>query len=124
MSIAAIAAGIAVTVRVSERKASQTTETSIAETRREVASDKREAQTDTASVDKTPILFKDETLEVIMKTIAERYDVTVIFNNKEVGTLHLYYKFHPALPLDDVVSQLNTFKQITITRKGNSLIID
>lgn len=123
-SIVAIAAGIAVTMTVSERKTEQKTEASIGEARGATASKMREVQADTAKVDKTPILFEDEALEVIMKTVADHYGVEVRFSNKSAGSLHLYYKLNPALPLDDVVSQLNTFKQINITRKGNTLNVE
>ncbi len=81
-------------------------------------------QTDSIKIDLPPVMFENEPLERIMKEIAEVYGVEIKFNNKEEASLHLYYKFDPALPLDEVVSQLNTFEQINITRNGNILNID
>ena len=83
-----------------------------------------EVLTDSAKVDTIPVLFEDEALETIMKTVADRYGVKVTFRTKEVAALHLYYRFNPALPLEKIVSQLNTFERINITRKENALIIE
>lgn len=71
-----------------------------------------------------PVMFEDETLQTIMETIANAYGVEVKFNNQDVASLHLHYKLNPALPLDEIIKQLNTFKQINITRNGNTVNID
>lgn len=70
-------------------------------------------------------MFEDEPLEKIMKEVADAYGVEEIrFNNLEAAALHLYYKFDPSLPLNEVVEQLNTFEQINIKQNGNILTID
>lgn len=124
-SIIAVAAGIAMTVAVTrntanpekedfcDKKISQTSITSEPMTK-----------TDTANIDVAPILFEDIPLDKIMNIVASDYGVEVKFNNREAATLHLYYRLDPSLPLDEVVSQLNTFEQINISRNGNTITID
>lgn len=124
-SIVAVAAGIALTMSVIERKSEP-----IAEEVADVPSvvivptDTLTAKGDTVKVSMTPIMFEDEPLENIMKKIADTYGVEVKFNNKDAALLHLYYKFDPSLPLHEVVEQLNTFEQINIKQNGNTLTID
>ena len=125
-SLVAVAAGIAVTVAVMDHKSEPVSNKEIkAETSatEEVSKDTT-VQTDTTEVPTAPVMFENEPLETIMKTVAAVYDVEVKFNNEEAANLHLYYKLNPSLPLDEVVSQLNTFEQINITRNGNILTID
>ena len=59
-----------------------------------------------------------------MGKVAAIYGVIVRFNHRESATLHLYYKFDPALSLDEVVAQLNTFEQINIRRDSDTIIIN
>ncbi|MDE5881882.1 MAG: DUF4974 domain-containing protein [Muribaculaceae bacterium] len=125
-SLVAVAAGIAVTVAVMDHKSEPVSNKEIkAETSatEEVSKDTT-VQTDTIEVPTAPVMFENEPLETIMKTVAAVYNVEVKFNNEEAANLHLYYKLNPSLPLDEVVSQLNTFEQINITRNGNILTID
>lgn len=127
-SIVAVAAGIAVTVSVAEQK----TEPEIKENNRQTTAvspadattDIIIVPTDSVATDHASVLFKDESLEKIMNEVATIYDVEVKFNNDDVSGLHLYYKLNPALSIDEVVSQLNTFEQINIKRNGNILTID
>ncbi len=125
-SIVALAAGIAVTVAVADHKNGQipVKETAVGESAVSMASETIAAKTDTVKNDMTPVIFEDEPLEVIMQKISVVYDVEFKFNNKEVASLRLYYKLDPALSLDEIVAQLNTFSQISIKRDGNVLNID
>lgn len=130
-SAVAVAAGIAVTFAVSEHRAATVAETVNVKTEAialapaaEVTAAKDTVQRDTIVADLAPVMFENEPLETIMKKIAEAYGVEVKFNNKEAAALHLFYKFDPALPLGEVIEQLNTFEQINITRNGDTLNID
>ncbi|MDE6288931.1 MAG: DUF4974 domain-containing protein, partial [Muribaculaceae bacterium] len=125
-SIVAVAAGIAISVSIEDKSAPtviednrETAEVSNADNTSEVII----AQTDSVTADPTPVLFENESLETIMNEVATAYDVVVKFNNDEVSDLHLYYRLDPALSIDEVVSQLNTFEQINIKRNGNTLTI-
>ncbi len=125
-SIVAVAAGIAVTVSVVTGKESAPVADSETATTYAVAEpDTVVARADSAmTIAGHDIMFENETLESIMRTVAETYGVAIEFNNAETASLHLYYRLDTALPLDEVISQLNTFDQINIQRKGTNLIID
>jgi len=125
-SIAAVAAGIAVTVAVVNRAPAGEHELPSAnESVTAIESiDTAVELTDTVRVDLSPVMFEDIALETIMETVASTYGVEVKFSNPETASLHLYYKFEPALTLDEVVSRLNTFEQINIRLEGDTLIID
>ena len=81
------------------------------------------APTGTDKTITAPIMFEDESLETIMKKVADTYNVRIRFDNGQTATLHLYYKLDTALSLDEIVSQLNTFEQINIELNGNTLTI-
>ncbi len=125
-SLAAVAAGIVVTVAVVDKSAEAKSESDVAEPMQTVAvaNDAITVVPDSAKAETAPLLFEDESLETIMQSVANTYGVEVRFNNPEVAALHLYYKFNPALALGEVLSQLNTFEQINIVRNGNTLTID
>lgn len=124
-SIVAVAAGIAVTVAVSGPKTAPKAD-EIENTTGYIAAlpDSVTVPADTVTTELAPIKFENEPLETIMKKVAAIHKVEVKFTSKEAAGLHLYYKLDPALPLDEVVSQLNTFQQINIRRKGNVLTIE
>lgn len=124
-SIVAVAAGIAVTVSVIDRKTEPVGENaSVVPSVVAVSADTIATVSDSVKVSLTPIMFENEPLEKIMKKVAEAYGVGVRFNNQESATLHLYYKLDTSLPLNEVVEQLNTFEQINIKQNGNILTID
>ncbi len=124
-SIAAVAAGIAVTVSLIDYKSKPIAEnTAVDPSVTAVSTDTITSESNTVNVCLTPVVFENEPLEKIMKEVAHTYGVEVKFNNKDASSLHLYYKFDPSLTLNEVIEQLNTFEQINITRNGNILIID
>lgn len=130
-SVIAVAAGIAVTLAISKHRAEPAPAVAAVTEANAPAAAEETPDADsvqlTATVAKaqelSPKVFEDEPFETIMRQIAAAYNVNVKFNNKETASLHLYYKFDPALSLDEIVSQLNTFEQITIQLKDNTLII-
>lgn len=124
-SIAAVAAGIAVTVSVIGHKPEPIAEEVVLIP--SVGSDTTHTLTtrnDTVSVRLTSVMFENESLEKIMKEVAKTYGIEVKFKDVNVASLHLYYKFDLSLTLNEVIEQLNTFEQINITRNGNTLTID
>lgn len=124
-SIAAVAAGIAATVAVIEYKSdpTETGEAQCSASSTTASSTAVAVPTDTSTVDMTPIMFENDSLETIMKAIGRTYNIAVSFGSDEVASLHLYYKFDPALPLDEIVSQLNTFVQIDIRQEADMLYV-
>ncbi|MGM9852374.1 MAG: DUF4974 domain-containing protein [Muribaculaceae bacterium] len=124
-SIAAVAAGIAVTVSVIDHKSEPIAEnTAVAPSAAVVSTDAIATKCDTVNVNLTPVMFENEPLEKIMNEVAKAYRVEVKFEDVNVASLHLYYKFDPSLTLNEVIEQLNTFEQINIRRNGKTLTID
>lgn len=125
ISIAAVAAGIAVTVSLIDYKSGPIADNvSVTPSVVAVTADTVTIKCDTVNVVLTPVMFEDVPLEEIMKEVAEAYGMEVKFNDVNVASLHLYYKFDPSLTLNEVIEQLNTFEQINIRRNGNTLTID
>lgn len=125
-SLAAVAVGITVTVAISDKRAQSS---SVEETRQlanesSATEDTSAIANDTVTASPSPIMFEDETLESIMRAVAANYGVTVRFNNDDAASLHLYYKLDPTLSIDEIISQLDTFEQIDISRDGDTLTID
>lgn len=126
ISIAAIAAGIAIGVAVKDRNqeisnGEKTEVTSLSGTKSDELITESQDSIKTVT---SPVMFEDASLEEIMKTISAAYGVDVTFRKNETATLHLFYRLDPTLPLDEIISQLNTFEQINISRTGNNLIIN
>jgi len=69
------------------------------------------------------ILFKGKDLETILTRIAEYYGASVKFNQDYAKTLQLYFEWNQALPLREVVDQLNNFEQINITLTDRLLTV-
>lgn len=125
-SIIAVAAGIAVTVSVIDRNTEPVIDNELSKLSDVVSmpAETITTHTDTINTGLTPIMFENESLETIMETVASVYGVEAKFNNKDVASLHLYYQLDPALSVDEIVEQLNTFEQININRNGKILTID
>ncbi|MBO4944306.1 MAG: DUF4974 domain-containing protein [Muribaculaceae bacterium] len=125
-SLVALAAGIMITVNITDRRtvAAEGEHEETRGTSSIAVEDSITGKTDTIPGSSLPIMFENETLETIMKVVAERYGVKVKFVKREAASLHLYHKLDTSLPLDEVISRLNTFEQINIRRSGETLIID
>lgn len=90
------------------------------------------ANTDIAPADTIPaevaplpetVLFKGENLETILADIARYYGASVKFNQDASKSLQLYFEWNQALPLNEVVEQLNNFEQINITLTDKVLTV-
>ena len=79
---------------------------------------------DSSEVAIATIQFEDATLEEIITTIGKHYGLKIQINNPESGALHLFYKFNPGLSVEDVLAQLNTFEQLSITLNGDTIEVD
>lgn len=125
-TLAVVAATIGVTHYIGARQElAQTQQTEQQE--QTVVANTDIAPTDTIPVEKVPlpqtILFKGETLETILADIAKYYGVSVKFNQDASKSLQLYFEWNQALPLNEVVEQVNNFEQINITLTDNVLTV-
>ena len=125
-SLIALAVGIAVSVSVVNKDsmpvvtdASSGSAEKIANTVDSATSSKRDVDEESSSV-----IFEDSTLEEILKTIADHYNVSVEIRNTDAAGIHMFYKFDPSKQLEDIVEQLNTFDRISISIDGDTIIVD
>ena len=129
-SVVAMAVGIAVSVAITNHtERGKQTEKVInklasAEEKSSEDSIRNGGEEGASEAKKAFILFEDEPLSVIMDTVCSSYGLEARFENNEVASLHLYYKFDPSMELDEILEQLNTFESINVTKEGNLLIID
>lgn len=72
----------------------------------------------------TQVIFEDETLDTVLKTIAAHYRMELKYAAPASGDLHIYYHWNPELSVDEVLEQLNNFVQINLRREGNIIIVD
>lgn len=126
-SVAAVAAGVAITISISHRPPTPTQIDQETVAPHTLAYDSMNVAATEVSVNTKvtdQIMFENQPLEMIMREVSSIYEVEIKFNNRRTADLHLYYKLNPELSLDQIVEQLNTFDQININRNGNKLIID
>lgn len=124
-SLVAVALGVVVIVAVKEDKQPGVRHADVPmEYSSSILKDSVIASQDTVMKMAEPVMFEDVPLENIMAAIAENYGVEVVFRNKDVAALHLYYRYNPSLPLEDIISQLNTFEQINLVLEDKTLTVD
>ena len=71
-----------------------------------------------------PRTFENTSLDLLVGVLAEHYGMRVQVMNDEAGQLRLYYEWNPALSIEQVVDQLNTFEKVNITVNDHTLTIE
>ncbi len=85
--------------------------------------DTLEAETpETLASAKEPVIFENETLGEILKTISGHYALKVDTVNPSALNIHLFFRWDPACDAPEIVRQLNNFDRINITLKDSVLI--
>ena len=85
------------------------------------------APVDTLASDTTtvqPIIYDNIPLEKMLPEIAAHYNVEVTFANEEVRGLRFRFVWNPQQGIDQVISDLNQFERLTVTRKDNQIIVE
>ncbi len=70
-----------------------------------------------------PIMYENVELQTIMNDIAGRYGVNVVYKKHKVRTMRLYLQLSPDMSLDDVVSVMNHFENLSVTLSDDELIV-
>lgn len=70
------------------------------------------------------IVFRDATLESIVDSLCVFYGVSANYQGETAKALRLYFKWNQEQPLGEVIDQLNSFGQISIDLKDNSLTVE
>ena len=71
-----------------------------------------------------PVIYDNIPLEKMLSEIAAHYDVKVIFTNDEVRGLRFRFVWNPQQGINQVISDLNQFERLTVTRKDNQIIVE
>ena len=82
---------------------------------------------DTLASDTTtmqPVIYDNIPLEKMLPEIAAHYNVEVTFANEEVRGLRFRFVWNPQQGIDQVISDLNQFERLTVTRKDNQIIVE
>ena len=69
------------------------------------------------------IVFRNQSLDSILSAMAEYYGTTVDFKTDDSKNLRLYFLWDKSLPLEEIISQLNTFELLDITLANNVITI-
>ena len=70
-----------------------------------------------------PVIYDNIPLEKMLPEIAAHYDVKVTFANDEARQLRFRFVWNPQQDIDQVVSDLNQFKHLTVTLKDNKITV-
>lgn len=68
--------------------------------------------------------FENVPLKDITKELAEAYHVDIDIKNDEAAALRLYYPWNPAMPLAQVVEELNRFEKVRLAINDSTLVIE
>ena len=71
-----------------------------------------------------PIIYDNIQLEKMLPEIAAHYDVKVIFTNDEARQFRFRFVWNPQQGIDQVISDLNQFERLTVTRKDSQIIVE
>ena len=71
-----------------------------------------------------PVIYDNIPLEKMLPEIAAHYDAKVTFANDEVRGLRFRFVWNPQQGIDQVISDLNQFKRLTVTLKDNQITVN
>ena len=71
-----------------------------------------------------PVIYDNTPLEKMLPEIAAHYDVKVIFTNDEVRGLRIRFVWYPQQGINQIISDLNQFERLTVTRKENQITVE
>jgi hypothetical protein len=71
-----------------------------------------------------PVIYDNIPLEKMLPEIAAHYDAEVTFANEEVRGLRFRFPRNPQQGIDQVISDLNQFERLTVTRKENQITVE
>ena len=71
-----------------------------------------------------PIIYDNIPLEKMLPEIAAHYDVKVTFANEEARQFRFRFVWNPQQGINQVISDLNQFERLTVTRKDNQITVE
>lgn len=127
VSIAAIAATVAVTYSLVSPKAEQQEQVMV-ETAvfrpRQIAGEYKDSIASQIPVgESVTVIFKNESFGNMISRIAEYYGATVEYSNESAKDLRLYFQWDQQQTLNEIVDQLNNFEQISLKLADNTITV-
>ena len=71
-----------------------------------------------------PVIYDNIPLEKMLLEIAAHYNVKVTFANEEARKLRFRFVWNPQQGIYQVISDLNKFERLTVTRKDNQITVE
>ena len=126
VSLAAVAAGITISVRSSAPDAGVPVRSTLI-IRLPGAIAATDTVADVAPADSamvSAVTFKDEPLSVILGEIGRHYGAEVVFKNPDTGRLRLYYNLNSSMTLDAIVDQTQQFRADQYRSERQKIIVN
>lgn len=68
--------------------------------------------------------FDNLVLEEILATLGQHYNMSVSFQNAEMKDYRIHFIAERKLDIDEIIAQLNKITRISVSRKGNMLVVE
>lgn len=78
----------------------------------------------TDSINQKPVTFNEAELQTILKEMGDFYNKEVVFKNKDVRRIRLYFVWNKQLSLEQNTELLNAFERINIIISENQIIVE
>ena len=78
----------------------------------------------TDSINQKPVTFNEAELQTIIKEMGDFYNKKVVFKNKDVRRIRLYFVWNKQLSLEQNTELLNAFERINIIISENQIIVE
>ena len=105
-------------------QAKESIETVAPEPQTESAVGPRLGVADSVAVVSEPIVFDNQPLDQMLEKIAPHYGMQVEFRNEDVRALRFYFVWQPDEDLDAVLERLNLFESVSISKEGNTIVVE
>ena len=83
-----------------------------------------EEKTDTASIAKLPLVYENAELQNILTPIAKHFHLQVTYQNESVRHVRLFLQLREDMSIDDIITLMNHFEKVNISREGQTLIVE
>lgn len=70
------------------------------------------------------VIFEDAELQQIVDSLTYYYNIKPVYRYDTARHLRLYYEWDQRNSIDDIVSQISQFDRVSVSLKGDSIIIE
>ena len=105
-------------------KVEETTEQVVTTPQPEATVGPRLGVADTVEVVDEPVVFDNLPLDQMLEHIAPHYGMQVEFRNEDARVLRFYFVWQPDEGLDATLERLNLFESVSISKEGNTIVVE